>query len=142
VFTAINPLLQDVTVSGELWGFDANHFAVSNYAAMPATVPTGYKKVLQMTALLLLDKSGGGTDSYDFAFTLNGTPIGIPEPYVFKGEPDLVTLVVNVLADVSLTSDTYGTAVSGSGTSDDFDLLSFSMQLRDTWLLTDPDVLP
>jgi hypothetical protein len=137
VFTGISPLLQNVTVSGELWTFDANNFAVSNYSAMPATVPAGYQKVLQIIALVLLHKDGGGTDEYEFTFTKNGTPIGLPEPYVFKSTPDLITLVVDVLADVSAT-DLYGVSVSGTGTSDDFNLLSFSMQLRDNWLLTDP----
>jgi hypothetical protein len=139
-FTAINPLLQDVTVSGELWTFDANNFAVTNYSAIPATVPPGYTKVLQIIALMLLHKVGGGTDEYEFQFTKNGSAIGLPEPYVFKSTPDLVTLVVDVLAEVANVTDLYGVAVAGSGTSDDFDLLGCWMQLRDNWLLTDPNV--
>jgi len=136
-WVAINPLLVDTVVAAELWAFDSNNLALSNYAVLPATVPAGYSKVLQATTLMVLNKIGGGTDEYQFQYTRNGVGFGTIEPHYFAGTPSLVTLQSDTLADVSV-ADTYGVQVKGVGTGDSFDLLSFSFQLRDSWLLTDP----
>jgi hypothetical protein len=138
VWVALNPLLVNVTVADELWTFDANNYAKSDYTTLSnVIVPAGYSKVLSIRTLVNLDKAGGGSDPYEFQYTKNGVGIGQVEPVIFRGTPQLETFMIDTLADIS-TADTYGLQVRGVGTGDDFDMQAFSMQLFDSYLASAP----
>ena len=138
--TDVNPLLIAPETTEELWRFDANNFAVSNYSALVSTiVPAGYSKVLSLVAVMVLEKVGGGSDAYDLQFQASGVPIGIPESIQYAAAgTETVTLVNRSLADIS-TADTYGITITGIGTTDDLVLHSFEMNLTDAVLITDPN---
>ena len=137
--TLINPLLTAPITEPELWTFDGNNLAVSNYTALTDTVvPAGYTKVLSIVAVAVLEKTAGGADIYDLQFARNGSPIGVAETVSYTAAGSQTITVVNrSLVDVS-TADTYGLTVVGLGTNDDLQCHSFEMNLTDAILLTDP----
>ena len=138
--TALNPLLVAPITEPELWRFDANNLAVSNYSALTDTaVPAGYTKILSIVAVVVLQKVAGGSDVYDMQFTRSGAPIGVAETIVYAAAgTETITIVNRGLADIS-TADTYGLTVTGIGTNDNLELHSFEMNLTDAILLTDPN---
>jgi hypothetical protein len=136
----INPLLLDaVFTQATLWTFDGNNLAVSNYGALTnVTVPAGYTKLAQFVAVLALEKTGGGSDAYQFQFTRNGVGVGLAEdvPWSSAGV-QVVTTLYTSLYDIS-TQDTIGVQVIGVGTGTDLLLHNFEMSVSDSVLLTDP----
>jgi hypothetical protein len=136
----INPLLLDAaSTQGTLWTFDGNNLAISNYGSLiDVTVPAGYTKLVQFVVVLSLEKTGGGSDSYQFQFTRNGVGVGLAEdvPWGSSGT-QVVTSLYTSLLDLS-SADTIGVQVIGVGTTTDLLLHNFELSVSDSVLLTDP----
>jgi hypothetical protein len=139
--TLINPLLLDAAFTqATLWTFDGNNFAISNYGSLTdVTIPAGFTKLVQLVAVLSLEKTGGGSDSYQFQFTRNGVGVGLAEdvPWSSAGT-QVVTTLYTTLYDIS-TQDTIGVQVIGVGTTTSLQLHNFEMNTSDSVLLTDPN---
>ena len=134
---SINPLLADVLQVTDLWAVDGNNLLHPDYAGW-ATVPAGYKKSVQMEAVLSLFHATGGSPDYEIQFQVAGAPIGRPVLLTFDGsQPQTVSIVETLdlaISDLALV----GLRITPVLTSDDLDLTSFQMTLTDHLLSTDP----
>ncbi len=136
---AVNPLLLGPATTDQLWTFDGNNFAVSNYSAVPGlTVPPGHSKLVGLLGIMSWEKVSAGDDSYSAQFTLNGVGVGLNEFFNFPAAgAQVVTLIGALVGDVSST-DTYGIEVTGQGTGDDLTLHSFEFRIQSSILLSAP----
>lgn len=137
--TVINPLLTAPQSTTQLWTYDGNNLAVSNYSSVPGlTVPSPHFKLIALLAILSLEKVAGGSDDYSTQFTKNGVGIGLDEFLTFPAAgAQVVTVITFDIADIS-QPDTYGVQITGQGTSDDLQLHTFEMRIDDTILLSAP----
>lgn len=130
----INPLVAGPHAFGVFWTFDGNSLAVSNYAAaLPSTIiPSPFYKAATIRCDMELNKTAGGTDSYDFHLVKNGVAFGLPTVVRYDtSEAKHVHLEWFLNADIS-APDTYGVQVTGLGTGDDLTMSYFSFLVQDT----------
>ena len=142
VWTLINPLLPSPIVSEQtLWQFDANHLIHSQYSILVNTVvPSGYTKLCSLVAVLELSKSAAGADNYQVSYTKNGATFGEGESIEYDAAgTQTLTLLHSFQADISIETDVYGVQIQGVGTNDDLVLGYFTMQVRDSVLIQDPN---
>ena len=141
VWLQINPLLVTPTTANILWAFDGNNLAFAQYDQLTDTiVPQPYFKLGSVVSVLELTKSQGGSDNYLVSFTLNGATFGQPESVEFAAAgTQTLTLLHSFQADISIETDVYGVQIQGVGTNDDLVLGYFTMQVRDSVLIQDPN---
>ena len=137
--TIVNPLLLAPAFTEQLWTFDGNNFATSNYAAVPGlTIPSPHFKLVSLLAILSLEKPGGGADAYSIQFTKNGVGTGLDEFISFPAAGAQVATVITFDVDDISQADTYGVQITGQGTGDDLTLHTFEFKVEDSILLAAP----
>jgi len=123
----INALIPAPDFDGRPWILDGSQAFIPDWAAIGVSVLGPLNRLLDLRAIIIAEKAGGGSDTYDFQFHAGGIPIGQTITVDFAGAQEVIGVATDVLYD-HFTALPVDLRVTGVGTGDDLDISEINIR--------------
>lgn len=128
VFVPVNPEANPGVGSAfNRWQLDANNAMIPDYGT--TVVNPGHTRLVPVASGLLVEKIGGGTETYDFEVFEGGVPTGIPIRREIQANIETAVLVTETFVYDVAQGLPIDIRVSGIGTGDDLVVHDFRQRV-------------